>query len=157
MVPADLLPLRRILTSLSFPRSGSGFREAARCGWPGSMPACTRPPALAFALRLALLPFPPAECQEVPVAARHPPLCSPGIWASPGCTYLPSWGGCSRILVCPSPTVGLPCGALRSRSGCGPGSSRPKTPGQGGSLTPKVWACLFPTGLGRYVWWASFA
>lgn len=160
MVPADGLPLRRILASLSFPRSGSGFREAACCGWPGSLPARTRPPALAFALRLALLPLPPAsaECQEVPVAGAPParrPLSSPGSWVNPGYTCRQSpWVseplGCNRILACPSPPVGLPCGAQRSRSGCGPGTFRPRTPGpgQGGSLAPKVWACLFPRGLG---------
>lgn len=76
-------------------------------------------------------------------ACPTPPLCSPGSWVNPGYTCLPSPGGCSRILACPSPRVGLPCGAQRSRSGCGPGTTRPRTPGQGGSLAPKVWACLF--------------
>jgi hypothetical protein len=43
-------------------------------------PACLyRPLALAAALRLALVPFPPAclECQEVPVAGASPPARHP--------------------------------------------------------------------------------
>lgn len=83
-----------------------------------------------------------------------PPLCSPGSWVNPGYTCLPSPGSWSRILACPSPRVGLPCGT--QRSGCGPGTTRPRTPGQGGSLTPKVWAFFSPLGLGG-VWWASLA
>lgn len=76
-------------------------------------------------------------------ACPTPPLCSPGSWVNPGYTCPPSPGGRCRILACPSPPVGLPCGA-RSHSGCGPGPARPRTPGQEASLVPKVWACLSP-------------
>lgn len=161
MVPADRLPLRRILASLSFPRSGSGFREVARCGWPGSLPARTRPPALAFALRLALLPLPPAsaECQEVPVAgappARHPLSAhleagstqaipvhrAQGVAAGSWHALPPQWA-------CPV-ALGATAAVGLDRPGPGRQGRRP--------AWSQRYGLVFPHGLGRCVWWTGLA
>lgn len=76
-------PPRRILASLSFPRSGSGFREAAVVGGRAACPPAPAHPPLTAALKFALLPLPPslpptrAECQRGPVAAASAPPSSP--------------------------------------------------------------------------------
>ena len=133
-------PPRRILASLSFPRSGSGFREAAVVGGRAACPPTPahRPPT-ACALRFALAPLPPtrAECQEGPVAGAWEPLeLRLSVCAQR------SARACSLPWACPFPQAGRLRGAWRSRSHCGPGAPSLSlgTPGQGGSLYPKVWA-----------------
>lgn len=129
-------PPKRILASLSFPTSGSGFREAVVVGGRAACPPAPAHPPLTVALRFALVPLPPTrtECQEGPVAGAWEPLerrlCA---WAQR------SAGGCSLPLACPFPRAGQLRGAPMSRSGCGPGAPSLGTPGPGVSLSLKVW------------------
>lgn len=114
------------------------------------MGRAARPPAAARAraARSALAPLPPAraECLEVPVAGASAAPRSPGLlsreppeWGRSAAACRSAGGG-SRTRACPFPRAGRPRGAPRSRSGCGPGAPSPGTPGQGGSLSAKVWA-----------------
>lgn len=129
-------PRRRILASLSFPRSGSGFREAAVVGGPAACPPAPAHPPLTAALRFALAPLPP-HAQNV----RKGLSLGPGSRSSGGCPCArSSAGGCSLTRACPLPRAGRPHGATTSHSSCGPGAPSLGTPGQGGSLSPKVWA-----------------
>lgn len=68
-------PLRRILASLSFPSSGSDFREAAVVGGRAACPPAPAHPPLTAALRFAPARLPPtlAECQEGPVVGASAP------------------------------------------------------------------------------------
>lgn len=78
-------PPRRILASLSFPSSGSDFREAAVVGGRAACPPAPAHPPLTAALRFALVPLPPSLPRRMSGRACHWglgairwPVCSPG-------------------------------------------------------------------------------
>lgn len=132
---------------LEFSQKRFRFQGGGRCGWPGSLPARTAhlpwPLPWGWCFCLSLRRMSGSACCWGPACLPDTPSLLTWDLGEPRLHPSAKPGGCSRILACPFLPVGLPCGALRSLGGCGPGM-----PGQGGSFTPKVWACLFPQGLG---------
>lgn len=115
----------RILASLSFLRSGSGFREAAIVGG-----------------RAACLPPPPTTLTAPPGSQRASPE-GPGPLrrAAPLCAHLAADVGLAERRACPprrAQQAGWPPGALGRRRRPGPGAPSPWTLGQGRRLSPKV-------------------
>lgn len=158
--PADRLPQRRILESLSFSQKWFRFQGGGPLCVAGQ-PACPHPPTCSGLCLEAGTCASPSH--RMSGSACYLGLCLPHTpflltWDLGEPRLYPSAkpGGRSRILACPLLPVGLLCGAPRSHGGCGPGTSRPRMPGQGPSLSPKVWACLFPQGLGG-LWWENLA
>lgn len=125
-------PPRRNLASLSFPRSGSGFREAAVMG---GRAACLPPPPTAVAA---------AKAPRFTSCLAGPPRRMSrraGAWASapPGAPSVRTWQPQEL-----TPAAGLAerqaCLPLGSRRRPGPGTPSPRTSGRGRRLSPKVGA-----------------
>lgn len=134
--------MERILASLSFPRSGSGFREAAIAGG-----------------RTACLPPPPTTLSAPPGShLASPALAGPLRRSVSLCAHLAADAGPAEHRACPPPRAlraGRPPSTLGSHRRPGPGAPRPWTPGRGRRLSPKVWGgCAAPPGFGE-VWWAA--
>lgn len=115
----------RILASLSFLRSGSGFREAAIVGG-----------------RAACLPPPPTTLTAPPGLQRASPE-GPGPLrrAAPLCAHLAADVGLAERRACPprrAQQAGWLPGALGRRRRPGPGAPSPWTLGRGRRLSPKV-------------------
>lgn len=116
----------RILASLSFLRSGSGFREAAIVGG-----------------RAACLPPPPTTLTAPPGLQRASPE-GPGPLrrAAPLCAHLAADVGLAERRACPprrAQQAGWLPGALGRRRRPGPGAPSPWTLGRGRRLSPKVY------------------